>query len=65
MAEDVEAFIAEKRLERPTLIGHSMFVTALETTFTGSLISSLLQGRQSCHGSSATQSPNHICAHTR
>jgi hypothetical protein len=38
MAEDVEAFIAEKRLERPTLIGHSMFVTALESTLSGSLI---------------------------
>jgi hypothetical protein len=44
MAEDVEAFIAEKRLERPTLIGHSMFVTALETTFTGSLISLVASG---------------------
>jgi hypothetical protein len=44
MAEDVEAFIAEKRLERPALIGHSMFVTALETTFTGSLISLVASG---------------------
>lgn len=26
MAEDVEAFIAEERLEQPTLIGHSMLV---------------------------------------
>lgn len=32
MVEDVEAFIAEQRLEQPTLIGHSMLVTVLGKT---------------------------------
>ncbi len=33
MAEDVEAFIMEKSLEQPTLIGHSMSVGALARTY--------------------------------
>jgi len=31
MAEDVEAFMAEKNIKQPVLIGHSMFVAAFES----------------------------------
>jgi pimeloyl-ACP methyl ester carboxylesterase len=31
MAEDVEAFMAEKKIKQPVLIGHSMFVAVLES----------------------------------
>jgi hypothetical protein len=31
MAEDVEAFMAEKKIEQPVLIGHSMFVAAFQS----------------------------------
>ena len=65
MAEDVEAFIMEKCLEKPTLIGHSMLVAVLARSYMALLIFLVLQGSQSCHGLGSPQSAYSLCAHSR
>jgi hypothetical protein len=65
MAEDVEAFIAEKSIEQPVLIGHSMFVAALESNSDVSADTLSHQGCQSCHDFGSAQSSFHLCPDTR